>query len=190
MWQDSFNGVQVGQWHSSRMSSGADWSSPRTTIISSIIFSVSSTYSMCGWKPYQKAVWLKGFFFFSFCPQTLESSSSCGERIWVFFGFSQETEDPPVFEPVIAPPSISTSFPLSVVPTCSPSSGEDVWFVSLTWTNRACPFFFLLFLCLFLSVWSLQPYFIPQTLPTTPHSHSVLLVLFLPDWSFEQYISL
>ena len=52
--QDSFAGVQLLQWHSSKISSRADsllW----TTMISSIIFSVSS-YSSCRWKPYPKAV--------------------------------------------------------------------------------------------------------------------------------------
>ena len=53
-------------------------------------------------------------------------------------------------------------------------------FMSLTQTNRACPRFFLLFLCLFLSLWPLQLYFIPYILPTALLSHSVFLVLFPP----------
>ena len=31
----------------------------------------------------------------------------------------------------------------------------------LTWTSRACPLLFILFLCLFLSLWPFQLYFIP-----------------------------
>ena len=34
-------------------------------------------------------------------------------------------------------------------------------------TNRACPILFILFLCLFLSLWPFQLYFIPLILPTT-----------------------
>ena len=35
-------------------------------------------------------------------------------------------------------------------------------------TNRACPLLFILFLCLFLSLWPFQLYFIPKILPTLP----------------------
>ena len=45
-----------------------------------------------------------------------------------------------------------------------------LWFMSLTYTNRACPLawsFFLLFPCLFLCLWPFQLYLIPQILPTT-----------------------
>ena len=34
-------------------------------------------------------------------------------------------------------------------------------FMSVTNTNRACPLLFILFLCLFLSLWPFQLYFIP-----------------------------
>ena len=45
------------------------------------------------------------------------------------------------------------------VPAGSPSRGGDSW---------ACPlFFFILFLCLFPSLWLFQLYFIPYSLPTT-----------------------
>ena len=37
----------------------------------------------------------------------------------------------------------------------------------LTLTNRACPLLSILFLCLFLSMWPFQLYFIPSILPTT-----------------------
>ena len=39
--------------------------------------------------------------------------------------------------------------------------------MSKTKTNRACPFRFILFLCLFLSLWPFHLYFIPKILPTT-----------------------
>ena len=34
-------------------------------------------------------------------------------------------------------------------------------FMPLTWTNLACPLLFILFLCLFLSLWPFHQYFIP-----------------------------
>ena len=40
-------------------------------------------------------------------------------------------------------------------------------FMFLTYTNRACPLLFNLFLCLFLSLWPFHLYFIPQILPTS-----------------------
>ena len=39
-------------------------------------------------------------------------------------------------------------------------------FMFLTETNRACPLLFILFLCLFLSLWPFRVYFIPQILLT------------------------
>ena len=56
------------------------------------------------------------------------------------------------------------------VPKGSPSRGGDVAvYVFDIKTNRAwpLPFSFILFLCLFLSLWPFQLYFIPKILPTT-----------------------
>ena len=50
------------------------------------------------------------------------------------------------------------------VPTGLPLRGGDV----AVYANRACPLLFILFLCLFLSLWRFQLYLIPQIIPTTP----------------------
>ena len=50
-----------------------------STTISSIIFSVSPSYSKCRWKPYKKAVWFQGFL--QLWPMTLECPLSSAERI-------------------------------------------------------------------------------------------------------------
>ena len=52
---------------------------------------------------------------------------------------------------------------------------EMLRFMSLTQINRPCPFLFILFLCLFLSLWPFQPYFISYILPTT---HRFLALFF------------
>ena len=50
--------------------------------------------------------------------------------------------------------------------------------MSLTQTSRACPLRFILFLCLFLSLWPFQLYFSPYNYPhNSLLSHSVLPVL-------------
>ena len=64
-------------------------------------------------------------------------------------------------------------------------------FMSMTKTNRACPLLFILFLCLFLSLWPASTVFHSiNSLDNCPFSHSVLPVLYLPYWSFQLYVSL
>ena len=77
------------------------------------------------------------------------------------------------------------------VPEGLPSRGGDATVYALDINQPSLPTFLkILFLCLFLSLWPIQLYFIPWILPTTPFSHSVLPVLILPYWSFQLYISL
>ena len=94
------------------ISSRAD-SSLGTTTISSVIFSVSSLYSKCGWIPYQNAVQLQGFL--KLWPQTLKCPPSGPERIPVFLNFLQETRESLLVKPAIAPSSIGLSFSLFLV---------------------------------------------------------------------------
>ena len=69
--------------------------------------------------------------------------------------------------------------------------GEWLGSVYVVHTNQlTLPPLFILFLCLFLSLWPFQLYFVPWILSTTLLSHSVLLVLFLSGWSFQLRISL
>ena len=53
------------------------------------------------------------------------------------------------------------------VPAGSPSRGGDVTVYVLHINQPSLPTLFLLFLCLFLSLWPFQLYFIPKFLPTT-----------------------
>ena len=57
-----------------------------------------------------------------------------------------------------------------LVPAGSPSRNGDVAVCVLTWTNRSCPLLFILSLCLFLSLWPFQLYFIPLILLTAVFS--------------------
>ena len=63
-------------------------------------------------------------------------------------------------------------------PARSPSRGGDVTVYVLDIIQLGLPTLFLLFLCLFLSLWPFQLYFIPRILPTT------LCFLFRFFWSY------
>ena len=64
-------------------------------------------------------------------------------------------------------------------------------FMSLTQPTELANSSFILFLCLFLSLWSFQLYFHSINSPDDSSlSHSVLPVLFLPYWSFQLWIFL
>ena len=54
------------------------------------------------------------------------------------------------------------------VPAGSPSRGGNVAVYVFDINQPSLPTLFILFLCLFLFLWSFQLYFIPQILPTTP----------------------
>ena len=55
-------------------------------------------------------------------------------------------------------------------------------------TNWACPFLFILFSCLFLSLWLFLLFHFINSADKSPFSHSVLTVLSLPYWSFQLHI--
>ena len=78
-----------------------------------------------------------------------------------------------------------------LVPAGSPSCGGDVTVYVLDIGQPSLPTPFILFLCLFLSLWHFQQYFIAFFFPdNSPLSHSVLPVLFPPYWSFQLHDSL
>ena len=68
---------------------------------------------------------------------------------------------------------------------------DGMWqFMLLTKTSQACPLLFILFWCLFLSLWPFNCVFHSINSPyNSLLSHSVLPVLCLPYWSFQLYIS-
>ena len=69
----------------------------------------------------------------------------------------------------------------SFVPSGSPSRGGDVVVYVLDTNKLSLPTPFILFLCLFLSLWSFQLYFIPKILPATLH---YLTLFFLSYFCF------
>ena len=78
----------------------------------------------------------------------------------------------------------------SCVPAGLPSRGGDVAAYVFNISHQACPLLFILFLCLFLSLWLFQLYFIHNSPDNSPFSHSLLPVLSLLYLSFQRYISL
>ena len=93
---------------------------------------------------------------------------------------------------IFGPPiTISVLYGLTVCVLLSPLAHLQViwmlWFIFLTWTNQACPLLFILFLCLFLILFTVF-----HSINSSDHSllcHSALLVLFLPYWFFQLYVS-
>ena len=73
---------------------------------------------------------------------------------------------------------ISTFFPFLQAPASSPSPGGDVRAYVVDINQQNLPALFILFLCLFLSLWLFKLYFYPWILPTT------LCFLTLFFWSY------
>ena len=63
-------------------------------------------------------------------------------------------------------------------------------FMSLAQTNQACPFFLILFFCLFPSSWPFQLYFVPQILPTTLRFLTLFFRSYFSPIGLFSYISL